>query len=187
VSAADPLVDLLDRTTAALEAAGFTYAVIGALARNAWARPRATTDVDLALALDPAQVGALRALLDAVGLAVRKERPGEHGVPELLLLADRSEPSLRIDLLVAQTPFEDSVLLRRVRARVAGRDLWVATAEDLVVYKLVAGRPRDWADAEEVARARAVVGDPIDWAYVDHWSAAFGLADRAAQLRQRLA
>jgi hypothetical protein len=186
VSASDPLVELLARTSAALEAAGFSYAVIGALARNAWARPRATTDIDLAIEVSAERVDELRELLDRLGLAVRKERAGDSGVPELVLLADRREPSLRLDLLVAQTPFEESVLARKVRTRVGGQDLWVATAEDLVVYKLVAGRPRDWADAEEVARAREVAGTPIDWTYVSHWAGAFGLGDRVLQLKRRL-
>src|SRR5688572_26759937 len=49
------LVSLIHRSAAALERADFAYAIIGAFARNAWARPRATTDADLAIAVSPEQ------------------------------------------------------------------------------------------------------------------------------------
>jgi hypothetical protein len=55
--------------------------------------------------------------------------------------------------LVARTPFEVAVIDRRVRTSVEGMTLWVARADDLIVYQLVAGRSRDFADAEEVALA----------------------------------
>ena len=184
----DPLVDLVARTARMLDAEGFSYALIGALARNAWARPRATTDADFAVSVGADQVDRLRAALAALGLLVRKELPDRAGgpVPELLLLVDGRDPTLRLDLLVAHTPFEASVLARRVRTTVAGVELFVATAEDLLVYKLVAGRPRDLADVEEVARTRADLGAEVDWAYVERWADAFGVAGRVAALRTRL-
>jgi hypothetical protein len=187
-SVSEPLLDMVGRIARALEQQGFAYAVIGALARNAWARPRATTDADFALSVSADRIDTLRTLIHDAGLSVRKEVHDEAGgpVPELIFLCDERDPSLRLDLLIAHTPFEESVLGRRVRATLGAADVFVASVEDLLVYKLVAGRPRDLADVEEIGRTRVSVGASIDWAYVEEWTAAFGVADRAAALRARL-
>lgn len=186
MSATDPLVELVTRAAAAFEHGGFAYAVVGALARNAWARPRATTDADFGIAVAPHQLPALHELIDDLGLRIRKQRPGDGEVPELLLLCGRVDSSLRLDLLVASTPFEDSVLSRRRRVRMAGADVWVASPEDLLVYKLVAGRPRDLVDVEDVATTQKLAGATLDWDYVNYWTEAFGVADRARTLREKI-
>jgi predicted nucleotidyltransferase len=178
---------VVQRLGVSFEHAGFVYAVVGAFARNAWARPRATTDVDFAIAIESSQLPELHRLLSAIGLIVRKERAGEGDVPELILLCAKNDDSVRVDLLVASTPFEHSVLSRRRRVALADLDLWVASPEDLLVYKLVAGRARDLADVEEVARTRELMGHPIDWGYVEEWTEAFGVADRTVTLRAKLA
>jgi predicted nucleotidyltransferase len=96
-------------------------------------------------------------------------------------------PDVRLDLLVVGTPFEDSVIARRLRVSVGGTEVWLASPEDLVVYKLVAGRPHDYADAEDVAIAVGLAGRSIDWNYVDFWCTEFAVDDRARGLRERVA
>ena len=186
---ASPLVSLLKRTTNAFEAAGFRYALIGAMARNAWARPRATIDVDLTIAVPTDRVSQLRSLLDDLGLDVRRELADRGGglVPELLLLVDRKNADLRLDLLIACTPFEEDVLTRRIQVSLLGMHLWVASVEDVLVYKLVAGRSRDYADAEEVARTRITLGVEPDWSYVARWLGEFGVSERLTELREQFA
>ncbi len=171
-----------------LEREGFEYAAIGALARNAWGRPRTTTDVDFALALAPSDLPRLLAALAAGGLVVRKTRPSEPGdpVPELLLMCGKDDPSLRVDFLVAKTSFEEEVLRRRRVATVWGLPCRVATPEDLLVYKIVSNRPRDLDDVRNVAVARQAAGEPIDWAYVERWLKEFGCEDRLSTIRRQL-
>jgi hypothetical protein len=186
MTGADSLLGTLTELARALDASGFCYAIIGAFARNAWARPRATTDADLALAVPEARVEELRDLLGRVGLRVRKERRDAGApVPELLLLERVDNRHIRIDILVASTPFEESVLARRIQVAVATEPLWVASPEDLLVYKLVAGRPRDCLDVDEILESRRILGEAIDWSYVESRCDEFGLRDRAAALRAR--
>ncbi|GIW41435.1 MAG: hypothetical protein KatS3mg076_2012 [Candidatus Binatia bacterium] len=53
--------------------AGDGWAVIGAVARNAWAPPRATTDLDVAVAAEPAVVRAVGTALRTLGYALVRE------------------------------------------------------------------------------------------------------------------
>ena len=187
MSVHEPLRVWAHRLGDALDRAGFPNAIVGALARNAWARPRASTDVDMTIGLSADQMPALRSLIAGLGLIVRREHTVDPGdaVFDLMLLAAPDDPAVRLDLLVAKTPFEQEALTRRVKAIVEGAVRWVITPEDLIVYKLVAGRSRDLADVEEVA-ATVALARPIDWEYVMRHSEDFGVTDRATALRQKL-
>jgi len=72
-------------TVAAAADAGLV-AVIGAVARNAWAPPRATTDLDLSVAATATVVGALGAALTALEYScVRQHRAdAADALPDLL-------------------------------------------------------------------------------------------------------
>jgi hypothetical protein len=177
---------MVRRLTEAFEREGFAHALVGAFARNAWGRVRTTTDVDFAIAVDAATLDRLRALLAAAGLRVRREVRTYGPVPELLLLFAEDDPDLKVDLLVAHTPFEKSVIERRVFVETPRLSAWVASPEDVLVYKLVAGRSRDWADVEEVTRTQTAAGRPIDWDYVRRFAGDFGVAERVDDCRRRL-
>lgn len=188
MTVANSLDDAFLRVLAILEGRTIPHAVVGGLARNAWARPRATTDADFAVILEVPQVEPLLDELARAGLMVRrasKVDPSDE-VPDLLLLRTAGEIEFRVDLLVAKTPFEMSALGRKVRTTVANHECDVVSAEDLLVYKLIAGRPRDLADADDVARARRAAGAKIDWSYVRRWVAEFGYESRVDDLERQL-
>jgi hypothetical protein len=164
------------------------YAVVGAVARNAWAPPRATTDLDLAVAarrsaLDEAE----RALSELGYVLVRQHQVSpEEALPDLVVF--RSERALprQVDLLLAKTEFEKQVLARATPVEVSGRPILVATPEDLVVYKLLADRPRDRDDLEAVILTQERAGRGIDWSHIERWARYWEISDRASALRERL-
>lgn len=174
---------LLDARSA-LDAAGVLYAVIGGCARNAYAEPRATRDVDFAVAGDAASYEAAVAALAARGFT-RASVVGDpqDAVPDLELYRDVS--GRRIDLLFAKTEFERSALARRqLRAPYEQVQLAVVSPEDLIVYKLIAGRTQDLADVEKVVAALGAAGQALDWGYIDTWCEQWGVAERAAGVKR---
>jgi hypothetical protein len=182
---------LLTLASRSLAESGLDHATIGGCARNAYAEPRATKDVDFVVRADPAGYVRLKQILGGLGFgrATVVIDPGET-VPDFEALKDAS--GRRIDLLFAKTEFEVSAL-DRARPATPHDSVTVplVTAEDLVVYKLVAGRTQDWADVEVVVRTellRVELGgrEPFDWAYVEKWSAWWGVSERVEELRRRL-
>lgn len=163
-------------------------AVVGAVARNAWATPRATTDLDLAVAARPEVLRAAEDALTRWGYSCVRRHQVEPGdpLPDLLIFRGERQDPRQVDLLVAKTPFEREALTRAVRVDVGGVAAPVVTPEDLLVYKLISFRPQDRADLRSVARVRAKAGQPVDWAYVARWAAAWGVEDRLAVLRAEL-
>ena len=161
------------------------FAIVGAVARNAWAPPRATTDLDLAIAATAQALGAAEAALTALGYrCVRRNQIDSSDVLPDLLIFRTEDPELRqVDLLVAKTPFEEDVLRRAVVLEISDLRIPVATAEDVLVYKLLAARPRDWEDVRAVVRTQARTGASLDWAHVERWCEFWGVSDRLAALR----
>src|SRR5207245_6124472 len=88
------------------------YAIIGAVARNAWAPPRATTDLDLTVSARDGTLEAIEDALRAVGYRRVRQQQADPSEPLPDIVIFRSEePALRpVDLLVAKTAFEEEVL-----------------------------------------------------------------------------
>jgi predicted nucleotidyltransferase len=161
-----------------------TFAIIGAVARNAWAPPRATTDLDLSVVADSSALAAVEAALSELGYRCirRQQADPDDELPDLLIF--RGDPDLRqVDVLVAKTDFEQSALARSVSVELAGEEMVVASAEDLIVYKLLADRPRDRDDVRAIVRTATRAARDLDWAYVEHWTAYWGIEDRLERLR----
>lgn len=158
--------NLLRDATDVFDAEGLEWMLIGGLAVCAWTQPRATKDTDFALTLPP-QVDALAEGLSAKGFEVTAamlERVRDGGV---VRLTTTGSPLLVMDLLCAGTDFEREALSRRRELTLFEQRLWVASPDDLLVYKLVAGRPHDMADIDSLIRfGRA----PEDAEYVRRWA-----------------
>jgi hypothetical protein len=174
---------LLIDTQTALDSAAVPYAVIGGCARNAYAEPRATKDVDLVVAGDLTSYAAVEQALQLGGFtrASGVQAP-DDSVPDLVLYRDAR--GRRVDVLFAKTEFERSALARREwRSSFESIRLPIVTPEDLVVYKLIAGRTQDWADVEQVLLALAIEARSFDWEYVEGWCRAWDVADRVERAR----
>ena len=177
------MTDLLAALAAALPPP--RLALIGAVARNAWAPPRATSDLDLAVAATEDALAAADAALAALGFRCvrRQQAQAADALPDLLVYRrDAGEPR-QVDLLVAKTAFEEEALRRAVAVDLPGARIPAATPEDLIVYKLLADRPRDRDDVRAILATQERAGRAIDWAHVERWCAYWEIGDRLARLR----
>ncbi|MBP6843797.1 MAG: nucleotidyl transferase AbiEii/AbiGii toxin family protein [Kofleriaceae bacterium] len=154
--------------------AGLRACLIGGHAVNTWIEPRFTSDIDLTVLADrPALERALEELAVHGYQVVQAVGADAPSGPDFLRLAAASGPPL--DIQTAKTDYQRQLIARAVATR---EGLPVATAEDLVILKLIAHRPKDVVDL------RGLVALPdLDWAYVEQWAAAWEVADRLDVLR----
>ncbi len=165
------LDDLLKLAQQALTRERVAYALIGGCARNVYAPPRNTRDVDLAVALSGDEYVRLASALVAEGFTRKTEtRNGTEASdpPDVAMFSD--DTGGRIDLLIAHTPFERQAIARATPAFFdeLAITLPVVRIEDLIVYKLLSARPHDLVDIEEMANFQQSQGRTIDWAVVEH-------------------
>ena len=58
--------------------------------------------------------------------------------------------------------FREQIVSRATKLSIANREVYVATAEDLVLMKVLAGRPQDDQDIQGIT---AIQGSRLDWDY----------------------
>jgi hypothetical protein len=153
------LLDLFDRS-------GLEYVVIGGHAVNAWLEPRFTADLDVTLRADPNDMARLKQILAERGYRVARE----HGAdlpsgPDFVRFASDRE-SLTLEVQSAKTELQRECLRR---SAASGRTPRIATAEDLIVLKLIAGRPNRLEE--------------LDWTYIERWATEWEVVDRLRALR----
>lgn len=149
----------------ALEKHRVRYLLVGGLAMNLHGVPRATMDVDLVLALDPAN---LKAFLDMVetlqlkpvapvnvnGLLDPAQR--QKWVKEKNMLAFALRPpdikGPTVDVLIAPPLDIEIALKRAVRREVSEVSISLISIEDLIRLKEQTGRAQDQSDIEHLRR-----------------------------------
>jgi predicted nucleotidyltransferase len=161
-----------------LERLGVPYAIMGGLAVRIWSIPRATRDVDVTISASPDDVKQLAAAFEKLGYTT----PEVHAkgwtdqVADMPLIKFRwyvPGGDLDIDVFIADTPYQHAYMERRQRAQSQGLDMWVVSAEDLVLLKLVAARPRDMIDVADVLFMQG----QLDENYMRQWAQRLGVLD----------
>jgi hypothetical protein len=151
----------LERIFTALEQSGTRYLVVGGVAVVLHGHPRFTADLDLVVAMDPAN---LRRALDALSQLGYRPRapvsPDEFLDPAtrkrwieekrmtVLSFASPSMPTTEVDLFASEPfPFE-AAYQRALHAHLQGTVVTVASLPDLIALKRRAGRPHDLEDVQ---------------------------------------
>jgi len=88
------------------------WAIIGAVARNAWAPPRATTDLDVTVVAERDTLLAVASALESSGYVRVREQRAEPSdpLPDILIFRSEDAELRQVDVLIAKTSFEDRVL-----------------------------------------------------------------------------
>ncbi|HMG58048.1 MAG TPA: hypothetical protein VK601_31320 [Kofleriaceae bacterium] len=163
-----------------LDALGITWLVGGSVASSILGEPRATADVDLVADLRGRHVSPLFAALvetyyideDAAKAAVQT-----RGAFNVIQLASMTKVDIYCS---ADEPLAREELARRIFIEVEGQRLPCATAEDIILQKLlwfVEGggvSDRQWRDIRGVVR---VQGDALDLAYLERHATSRGVLD----------
>ncbi len=133
-----------------LDQASIPYAVIGAHAVNAWVEPRITADIDVTAQADADAMDRLERVLTAAGWSVaRTHGAAQPSGPDFVRFVS-GDAVMTLEVQTAKTDFQHEVIRRAV---VAEDGVRVASAEDLIVLKLIANRPKDQADLGAAARS----------------------------------
>jgi hypothetical protein len=175
----DLLVDCLRR----LNRTEITYYLTGSMASNYWGIPRTTHDLDFVVQLP---VRAVPRILQEFG--------GDFYIEEAAVRAAYQPPhqfnaidtrsALKVDFwLPKPEPFDREMLQRRVRVTLFFEPAWIATAEDVLLHKLVWNRisPSD-RQLGDAAGVLAVQADALDKEYLRMWAKELQVAGELERL-----
>ena len=146
-----------------LQAGGFPFAVIGGLCVLVRGEARFTQDIDVVIAAEPQDALILLSHLDESGFQpVLEEDAAEFLMRAYMLPLRHGQTGLTVDIAIGAMGFERQLIQRAEEIRLGSLLLPVATAEDLILMKLIAGRPRDVEDVEGIVLAQL----ELDWDYL---------------------
>lgn len=169
----------------AVEEFAIPYLMVGAFATNAYCIPRATNDADFVLALAP---GQLRRLVERLGSDFRLD---PQVMFETITLTKRHElvylpTRFKIELFRhTDDPHHADQYQRRRRQFITElqRQVWIPTAEDVVIQKL---RWQRGKDIDDVRGVLAVSGGQLDWDYIQRWASLHGTLELLRQIQASL-
>ena len=157
---------------------GVNYALAGGWAYSALVEPRATTDIDLLILLDPPSREQIQALVSSLfdSTIIHPNPMALQGISIWRIVGIRSGQEVVIDFLLADSAYLRTALERRHTVPFGALQVPMLSLEDLIILKMVAGRLQDRADLEKIRAREADLR--VDWTYVERWKTMLGLADR---------
>lgn len=159
------IVEVLRSLDAAMSSLGLRWYLFGAQAAILHGAARATADADVTVELGGVTPKALVAALETAGFAARVDADDDEFIERSRVLpVVHVESSLPVDVVLAGPGLEDLFFERLTRVEVEGLSIPVASAEDMVVMKLLAGRPLDLEDARAILEAK---GPALDIGHVE--------------------
>jgi hypothetical protein len=158
------------------EAAGIPYAAMGGIAVRVYGIPRPTYDLDFTIALDRDDLGRLYTAAEERGFTIPDQyRSGwvdqVAGMPLVKIRLYVAGSGIDVDLFLAESAFQQSVVARRREEDVDGTPIWLVSPEDLILLKLVANRARDVADVGDVLFMQGT----LDVDYLRQWASDLGV------------
>jgi hypothetical protein len=170
-----------------LESLQLPMAVMGGIALSAWKHIRATRDVDLLIGVAERGTDEIVQKLVEAKFRPKRQPPvltlGQLHIVQLLYGPPGAYMDFQIDLLLAESKYQQEALTRRTPTRLPDLDLevFVLSCEDLILHKLLAGRIIDRADAAALLRANRA---RLDLGYLMHWVGELALAAELAEVWQ---
>jgi hypothetical protein len=171
----------------ALESCGIPYMLVGSYSSNAYGVPRATQDADFVIELGETSISELARRL-APSIRIDPQMSFETVTMTRRYVAEVAGTPFKIELfLLNNDPYNQERFRRRRQTTLMGRQVWIPTAEDVIVTKLhwavLGNRSKDRDDARDVI---AVQGDRIDWDYVQRWCEQHGTRTLLDEIRSSI-
>lgn len=180
--------DVFHRITTKLDHAGIAYMLTGAFASAHYGSPRSTQDIDFVIAATPEQLRSLVNALESAEYYAELQEALEAQRRQSLFNIIDLRSGWKIDLIFRKSrPFSQEEFSRRQPARVEGVDIYLASAEDVIITKLewpkLGNSQRQIEDAAAILRLKR---DALDQTYLEKWISELGLQQQWRTANQRV-
>ncbi|MGD0651678.1 MAG: hypothetical protein ABSA97_11165 [Verrucomicrobiia bacterium] len=166
-------IDVVRDISRKFDQAGIAYMLTGSMAMNYYAQPRMTRDIDVVVALAPAQVETIVRLFSPE-YYVSAEGVRESVAHESIFNLIHQESVIKVDCIIRKnSDYRRGEFERRQRIQILDFATWIVSKEDLIVSKLY------WAkDSHSEVQLRDVknlLATGVDRAYLERWTRALQL------------
>jgi hypothetical protein len=156
-----------------LEGAGIAYMLTGSMAMNYYAHPRMTRDIDLVVALAPADTDRVVALFET-DYYISRDAVSHSIAEESIFNLIHNESVIKVDCIIRKnTPYRQVEFERRTRIEIEGFSVWITSKEDLIISKLAWAR--DSHSEMQLGDVRNLALTGCDTDYIERWTQELGL------------
>lgn len=173
----------------ALEACGVSYMIVGSYSSNVYGIDRSTEDADFVVELGDVSIREIGRRL-APNIRIDPQMSFETVTMTRRYIAQVvGEIPFKIEFfLLSNDPHDQERFRRRLPSRVAGRETFLPTPEDVIITKLNwYARQRRAKDLED---ARGIIGvqeeKALDWAYIRSWCDRHGTRELLEEVRRSI-
>lgn len=167
-------LDIVRDVSAKLDAAGIGYMLTGSMAMNYYAEPRMTRDIDVVVALAPADAKTIVRLF-AQDYYVSPEAVEESIRDEWMFNLIHNESVIKVDCIVRKSSaYRLEEFGRRQRITVGNFETWIVSKEDLILSKLVWAR--DSESDRQLHDVKNLISSGCDAALIERWTQELGVA-----------
>ena len=144
-------LDIVRDVSQRLDRAGIAYMLTGSMAMNYYAQPRMTRDIDVVVALAPADADKIVDLFRA-DYYVSEEAVRDSISAESIFNLIHNESVIKVDCIVRKnTPYRRVEFDRRKQIKIDDFSTWIASKEDLIISKLFWAMPPVTDTSPEIA------------------------------------
>lgn len=154
------------------------HVLVGGHAVNQYTAPRLSYDLDFVVGGANGAATRCAKLLGMIGYELMAAKGGEDPAQPSFVRLKHAGRGVIVDIQEARTPFERELLARS--RRMGDLPFAVASAEDLVVLKLISNRARDQRDILELATVEG-----LDLGYIRDWARRWQVMDAFTRLLDR--
>jgi hypothetical protein len=174
-------LDIVRDVSQRLDRAGIAYMLTGSMAMNYYAQPRMTRDIDVVVALAPADADKIVDLFRA-DYYFSEEAVRDSISAESTFNLIHNESVIKVDCIVRKnTPYRRVEFDRRKQIKIDDFSTWIASKEDLIISKLFWAK--DSGSEIQMRDVQNLVATGSDVAYIDNWTKDLGLFNLWEQCR----
>ena len=124
--------------------------IIGGQAVLLYGEPRLTKDIDVTLGIGVSELNRIKAILPGMGLEMLVKDELQFVEKTMVLPTLEKRSGIRVDLIFSFSYYEMEAIGRARGIRLGRSEVNFASAEDVIIHKVIAGRPRDLEDVKTI-------------------------------------
>lgn len=176
-------LDVLCDVSQRLSSAGLNFMVTGSVAMNYYVQPRMTRDIDLVIALSPADAGKIARLFEP-DYYVSQTAVANAVARRSMFNLIHQEAVIKIDLIVLKNePYRLEEFSRRREITIRDFRTWIVSREDLILSKLYWAR--DSRSEMQLRDVSNLLAGDNDLEYIRSRAALLGVADLLEEVLTR--
>ncbi|MBU4487795.1 MAG: hypothetical protein KKI13_01860 [Candidatus Omnitrophica bacterium] len=177
-------IEVLKIVTERLNKAGINYMISGSIAANYYTIPRMTRDIDIVIELKGIDINRFTDLFKDdfyIDAEMVRSEVLRQGMFNLI----HNKYVVKIDFIIRKdSEFQEAAFSRRKKILIANNPLWIISAEDLILAKLLwAKDSHSELQLKDVRNIMDTVDD-LDPKHIETWVAKLGLHEIFKELKR---